>query len=167
MSRGNEEGWGSAPVIGCFAASALLLVLFVVVERRTADLLLDLSLFGKPAFTGATIVAFAIAASIFSMFLYITLFFQNVLGFSPLEAGLRTLPVTMPILLVSPLSGRLTARVPARLLLGTGLAFVTLGLLLMGNLSDSSAGPRCCPARSWPASASDWPPPRWPPPPSA
>ncbi|HMH81548.1 MAG TPA: MFS transporter, partial [Gemmatimonadales bacterium] len=90
------------------------------------------------AFTGATIVGFALSASIFSMFLYITLFFQNVLGFSPFEAGLRSLPVTGPILIVSPLSGRLTARVRVRLLLGTGLAFVTVGLLLMGNLSDSS-----------------------------
>jgi len=72
------------------------------------------------------------------MFLYITLFFQNVLGFSPFEAGLRSLPVTLPILFVSPLSGRLTARVPVRLLLGTGLALVTVGLLLVGNLSDSS-----------------------------
>jgi EmrB/QacA subfamily drug resistance transporter len=138
LIRGNEEGWGSALIISCFAASVLLLVLFVLVERRTADPLLDLSLFRKPAFTGATIVGFALSASIFSMFLYITLFFQNVLGFSPFEAGLRSLPVTGPILFVSPLSGRLTARVPVRLLLGTGLAFVTVGLLLMGNLSDSS-----------------------------
>jgi hypothetical protein len=96
------------------------------------------SLSRKPAFTGVTIVGFALSASIFSMFLYITLFFQNVLGFSPFEAGLRSLPVTMPILFVSPLSGRLTARVPVRLLLGTGLAFVTVGLLLIGNLSDAS-----------------------------
>jgi predicted MFS family arabinose efflux permease len=138
LIRGNEEGWGSALIIGCFAASALLLVLFVVVERRAADPLLDLSLFRKPAFTGVTIAGFALSASIFSMFLYITLFFQNVLGFSPFEAGLRSLPVTAPILFVSPLSGRLTARVPVRLLLGTGLGFVTVGLLLMGNLSDSS-----------------------------
>ena len=113
-------------------------MLFVAVERRAADPLLDLSLFRKPAFTGVTLAGFALSASIFSMFLYITLFFQNVLGFSPFEAGLRSLPVTMPILFVSPLSGRLTARVPVRLLLGTGLAFVTVGLLLMGNLSDSS-----------------------------
>jgi predicted MFS family arabinose efflux permease len=125
-------------IISCFAVSALLLVLFVVVERRAADPLLDLSLFRKPAFTGVTIAGFALSASIFSMFLYITLFFQNVLDFSPFEAGLRSLPVTGPILFVSPLSGRLTARVPVRLLLGTGLAFVTVGLLLMGNLSDSS-----------------------------
>jgi hypothetical protein len=61
-----------------------------------------------------------LSASIFAMFLCITLFFQNVLGFSPFEAGLRSLPVTGPILFVSPLSGRLTARVPVRLLLGTG-----------------------------------------------
>ena len=138
LIRGNEEGCGSALIISCFAASVVLLVLFVVVERRAADPLLDLSLFRKPAFTGVTIVAFALSASIFSMFLYITLFFQNVLGFSPFEAGLRSLPVTMPILFVSPLSGRLTARIPVRLLLGTGLAFVTVGLLLMGNLADSS-----------------------------
>ena len=138
LIRGNEEGWGSALIIGCFAGFALLLVLFVVVERRAADPLLDLSLFRKPAFTGVTVAGFALSASIFSMFLYITLFFQNVLGYSPLQAGLRSLPVTMPILFVSPLSGRLTARVPVRLLLGTGLAFVTLGLLLIGSLSDSS-----------------------------
>src|SRR5262249_3401791 len=138
LIRGNDGGWGSALIIGAFAASALLLVLFVVAERGRADPLLDLSLFRKPAFTGATIVAFAVSASIFSMFLYITLFFQNVLGFSPFEAGLRSLPVPAPILFFSPLSGRLTARVPVRLLLGTGLAFVTVGLLWMGNLSDSS-----------------------------
>jgi EmrB/QacA subfamily drug resistance transporter len=138
LIRGNEAGWGSALIVSCLAASVVLLVLFVAAELRAAHPLLELSLFRKPSFTGATIVAFTLAASIFSMFLYITLFFQNVLGFSPFEAGLRSLPVTAPILFVSPLSGRLTARVPVRLLLGTGLAFVTLGLLLMGNLSDSS-----------------------------
>src|SRR5262249_12666677 len=74
LIRGNDEGWGSALIVSCFVASALLLVAFVVVERRTADPLLDLTLFRKPAFTGATIVAFAVSASIFSMFLYITLF---------------------------------------------------------------------------------------------
>ena len=126
----------------------------MVVERRVAAPLLDLSLFRKPAFTGATIVGFALSASIFSMFLYITLFFQNVLGFTPFEAGLRSLPVTGPLLFVSPLSGRLTARVPVRLLLGTGLAFVTVGLLLMGNLSDSSGWTALLPGQKRPATTS-------------
>jgi hypothetical protein len=89
------------------------------------------------------------------MFLYITLFFQNVLGFSPFEAGLRSLPVTGPILFVSPLSGRLTARVPVRLLLGTGLAFVTVGLLLMGNLSDSSEWTALLPGQSMASGANN------------
>ena len=91
-------------------------MLFVAVERRAADPLLDLlSLFRKPRLTGVTLAGFALSASIFSMFLSFTLFFQNVLGFSPFEAGLRSLQVTMPILFVSPLSGRfLTARVPVR-----------------------------------------------------
>src|SRR6476661_2729619 len=74
LIRGNEDGWGSVLIVSCFAASALLLVLFVVAERHTADPLLDLSLYRKPALTGVTIAGFALSASIFSMFLYITLF---------------------------------------------------------------------------------------------
>jgi EmrB/QacA subfamily drug resistance transporter len=138
LIRGNDSGWGSAPIVLCLAGSVVLLVAFVFIERRASDPLLDLGLFRKPAFTGATIAGFCLSASIFSMFLYITLFFQNVLGYSPFEAGLRSLPVTGMLLFVSPLSGRLTARVPVRLLLGTGMAFVTVGLALMGTLSDDS-----------------------------
>jgi EmrB/QacA subfamily drug resistance transporter len=138
LIRGNEHGWGSATIVGSLACSAVLLVAFWAVERRAGDPLLDLRLFRKPAFTGATIAGFCLSASVFSMFLYITLFFQNVLGYSPFEAGLRSLPVTGLLLFVSPLSGRLTARVPVRLLLGTGLAFVTVGLLLMSNLTADS-----------------------------
>ncbi|MGZ6661716.1 MAG: MFS transporter, partial [Solirubrobacteraceae bacterium] len=58
LIRGNEEGWGSALIVSCFAVSVLLLVLFVVLERRTVDPLLELSLFRKPAFTGVTIAGF-------------------------------------------------------------------------------------------------------------
>ena len=138
LIRGNPDGWGSATIIGCFVASAGAMVLFVLRERRAGNPLLDLRLYRKPAFTGATIAGFALSASMFSLFLYITLFFQNELKFSPFQAGLRTLPVTGLLLFVSPVSGRLTARVPVRLLIGTGLAFVALGLLLMHGLSDSS-----------------------------
>src|SRR3954466_5198299 len=77
LIRGNDNGWGSTPIVLCFVGSALLLIAFVVIERRSADPLLALGLFRKPAFTGATIAGFALSASIFSMFLYITLFFQN------------------------------------------------------------------------------------------
>jgi predicted MFS family arabinose efflux permease len=73
------------------------------------------------------------------MFLYITLFFQDVLGYSPLQAGLRQLPVAGLLLVVSPISGRLSTRIPPRLLIGTGLALVSLGLYLMHGLVAGSA----------------------------
>ena len=92
----------------------------------------DLALFRKPSFAGAAIVAFTLSASMFSMFLYLTLYIQNVLGFSPLEAGLRFLPLTLLSFFVAPFAGRLAARVPIRVLLGGGL-------LLVGDLVCSCA----------------------------
>ena len=101
-------------------------MLFVAVERRAADPLLDLSLFRKPAFTGVTTVGFALSASIFSMFLYITLFFQETCWATPLQAatisaGHHADPGRLAA------SGRLTARIMQLLLLRDGLAFVTVG----------------------------------------
>src|SRR6185503_14094432 len=98
------EGWGSAKIVGLLTASALLLVGFVLVERHGKEPMLDLTLFRKPAFTGAQITAFAISASMFSMFLYLTLYIQNVLGYSPLHAGLRFLPVSILSFLAAPIA---------------------------------------------------------------
>ena len=93
--------------------------------------MLDLSLFRKPAFAGVSIVAFALSASMFSMFLYITLYIQDVLGYSPLEAGVIFLPLTLLSFIVAPIAGKLSARIPVRVLLGVGLTLVGVGLLLM------------------------------------
>jgi predicted MFS family arabinose efflux permease len=100
--------------------------------------MLDLALFRKPSFTGVSIVAFALSASMFAMFLYLTLFMQNVLGFSPLEAGLRFLPITVLSFVCAALSGNLTERVEVRYLLGAGLGLVGLGLALMSGLDARS-----------------------------
>ena len=67
-------------------------VAFVLVERRSAQPMLDLSLFRKPAFAGASIAAFALSASMFSMFLYLTLYIQNILGYSPLRRACASCP---------------------------------------------------------------------------
>jgi predicted MFS family arabinose efflux permease len=96
--------------------------------------MLDLSLFRKPSFTGVSIVAFALSAGMFAMFLYLTLYIQGVLGYSPLEAGLRFLPLTVLSFVVAPIAGRLLNRVPARAIMGTGLMLVALGLLLMHGI---------------------------------
>src|SRR5207244_9799957 len=110
----------------------------VIVERRQRRPMLDLSLFRRPAFAGASIVALALSASMFSMFLYLTLYIQDVLGYSPLQAGLRFLPITLLSFAVAPIAGRLSVRVPVRLLLGAGLMLVSAGLLAMTAVEAGS-----------------------------
>jgi hypothetical protein len=100
--------------------------------------MLDLTLFRRPAFAGASIVAFCISASMFAMFLYLTLYIQDVLGYGPLQAGLRFLPITLLSFVVAPISGRLSVRVPVRMLLGTGMLLISAGLLAMTAVDASS-----------------------------
>ena len=134
LLRGNPEGWSSGLIVGSLVASALLFTVFLAVERRHPRPMLDLSLFRKPAFAGVSIGTLAIGAGMFAMFLYITLYIQNILGYSPLHAGLRFLPLTVMAFVVSPFVGRYLGRVPARAMLGTGLALVGCGLLLMHGI---------------------------------
>jgi EmrB/QacA subfamily drug resistance transporter len=138
LIRGNEEGWSSPLIVGLFAASALLLALFVAVERRQPRPMFDLSLFRNRTFVGGSIAAFALSASMFAMFLYLTLYLQTILDYSPLETGLRFLPVTLLSFVAAAVSGKLTAQLPARGLLGGGLVLVGIGLLLMRGLDATS-----------------------------
>jgi len=116
----------------------VLLAVFIAAERAQQRPMLDLTLFRRPAFAGASIVAFAIGSSMFSMFLYLTLYIQDVLGYGPLAAGLRFLPVTLLSFAVAPVSGRLSVRVPIRALLGTGMLLVSAGLLAMTAVDAGS-----------------------------
>jgi EmrB/QacA subfamily drug resistance transporter len=138
LIRGDTLGWGSTTIVSLFAGSAALLALFVVSQRVQENAMFDVSLFRKPTFTGAGVVAFAISASMFAMFLYLTLFLQTILGLSPLQTGLRFLPTTLMMFFVAGAAGNLTERVPVRLLLSVGLALVGGGLLLMSGLNASS-----------------------------
>ncbi|MGH2903227.1 MAG: MFS transporter [Solirubrobacteraceae bacterium] len=139
LIQGNEYGWGSTRIVGFLAGAAVLLVAFVTVEHRQARPMLDLALFRRPAFAGASIVAFSISASIFAMFLYLTLYIQDVLGYDALQAGLRFLPITLLSFIVAPIAGRLSVRVPVRLLLGGGLLLVSGSLLAMTAVSATSS----------------------------
>ena len=96
--------------------------------------MLDMSLFRKPSFSGVSIVAFCLSAGMFSMFLYLTLYIQDVLSYSPLEAGLRFLPLTLLSFIVAPLSARASNRVPHRALMGVGLFLVGAGLIFMHGI---------------------------------
>ncbi|MCW2988102.1 MAG: transporter [Solirubrobacterales bacterium] len=138
LIRGNPEGWGSPLILACLVGAAVLLAAFIAIERRSRHPMLDLSLFRKPAFNGVSAVAFGLSAGMFAMFLYLTIYMQGVLDYSPLEAGLRFLPLTVLGFVVAPISGALSNRIPIRVLLGAGLALVGVGLLLMHGVSADS-----------------------------
>ena len=98
--------------------------------------MLPLGLFKQPAFTGVQIAAFAVSGSMFALFLYITLYMQSYLGLSPLETGLRYLPITVASFIAAPVAGMLLSRVPARLMLSIGLLGTGAGLLLMSGIQS-------------------------------
>src|SRR5256714_5255227 len=138
LTQGNNKGWDSTEILACLSAAAALLVAFILVERAQPRPMLDLTLFRRPAFAGASIVAFAVSSSMFAMFLYLTLYIQDVLGYGPRQAALRFLPTTLVSCVVAPISGRLSVRMPVRLLLGGGLILVSAGLLAMTAVNAHS-----------------------------
>src|SRR4051794_7445533 len=138
LVRGNDEGWGSPLIVSLFGGAALLLAAFTVIERRVAEPMLPLGLFRRRAFTGVQLAAFAVSGSLFALFLYLTLYLQNFLGSSPIQAGIRYLPITVASFIVAPLAGMALARVQARYLMSAGLALTGVGLALMAGLHMDS-----------------------------
>ena len=137
LLRGNDDGWGSPLILGLFAGAAVMLAAFTAIEQRVQEPMLPLELFRRRAFTGVQLAAAAVSSSLFALFLYLTLYLQNYLGYSPLQAGLRYLPITLVPFLVAPLAVALMARVHARFLMAGSLAAIGGGLLLMSGLTPS------------------------------
>jgi EmrB/QacA subfamily drug resistance transporter len=138
LIESNQRSFTDGLVLGCLVASAVLLVAFVFVERSIAHPMFDLSLFRLPTFAGGSVAAFGLSASIFAMLLYIVLYLQDILGYSPLGTGVRVMFLSGAILVASTVAGRLTSKVPIRLLIGPGLILVGVGLLLMRGLNAES-----------------------------
>jgi EmrB/QacA subfamily drug resistance transporter len=136
--RGNAKGWGSTMIVSLFVGSGVLLVAFLISQFVQKNAMFDVTLFRKPTFSGASLAALLVSSSMLAMFLYLTLFIQTDLGFSPLQTGLRFLPFTVVAFFGSLASGSLADRVPVRVLLSVGIALVGVGLLLMRGLSTSS-----------------------------
>jgi EmrB/QacA subfamily drug resistance transporter len=137
LLRGNEDGWGSTIIVAELAGAAVALTAFVVVELAVREPMLPLRMFRDATFTGAQVAAFAISASFFAIFLYATLYLQQILGLSAIEAGLVYLPGTILMLIVSAATAQLGARVPARTMVAGGLALVAAGMVLF-TLADET-----------------------------
>jgi EmrB/QacA subfamily drug resistance transporter len=134
----NTHAWGSARVLGLLGIAVLALAAFVVLELRQRAPMLDLSLFRNPTFSGANAAMGLVGLAMFGVFFYNSLFIQNILGYSAIQTGATFLPMTVLIILVAPVAGRLTDRVGPRWLMGSGLTLLTVSLLLFGTLDESS-----------------------------
>jgi EmrB/QacA subfamily drug resistance transporter len=130
LIEGNQRGWGSPEIIGLFIGSAVLLAGFIWLELRQRLPMLDLALFKIGSFAGANIVAMLVSLGMFGVFFFISLYVQNVLGYSPTKAGAIFLPMTILIILIAPIAGKLSDRVGSRWLMGAGMGILGVSLLL-------------------------------------
>ena len=139
LFRGADWGWSSGRIVGLFTAAAVLLAAFVAIELRSRAPMLDIRLFRVPTFTGAQITAFAMSSGMFAQFLFLPLYLENVLGYSAVKTGVLFLPLSLVSFVVAPIAGRLSTRIPVRILLGGGLAVIGVALLLMHGISLASS----------------------------
>jgi EmrB/QacA subfamily drug resistance transporter len=139
LIESGRTSFSDSTVIACFAAAAVLLVAFLVRESTARDPMFDVGLFRLPTFSGGAIAAFGISASLFSIFLYLALYLQALLGYTPFQTGLRILVCSAAIFVVAAPAGRLSSQVPIRWLIGPGLLLVGGGLLWMRGLDATSS----------------------------
>jgi len=138
LIEGNAWHWGSAREIGLYATAVVCLTGFVFIERRQPAPMVDFTFFRSRTFLGANIVAFIVSFAMLAMFFFLALYMQNILGYTPLQAGVRFLPSTLMIVLIAPLAGRLADRVGPRPLMTFGLLCVSGALFWESFLSTSS-----------------------------
>ena len=136
--RGNAEGWSSPLILGSLIGGAVLLAVFVAVEHLQARPMLDLDLFRHPGFVGVSVATFCIGAGMFALFPYLSIYLQDVLGYSPLGAGLRFLPLTVFVFVVPLVMRKLAPGASLRLVLTVGLVLVAVALVLMHGLTADS-----------------------------
>jgi EmrB/QacA subfamily drug resistance transporter len=138
LIRGNALGWASPAIVALFAAAAVAFAGFVIYELRIAAPMADLHLFQRRSFAATGFVGFAISATVIGTISYLSLYMQNTLGYSPVQSGLRTLPLFVVSFAVAFLTGRLLGKVAMRVLLGVAMAAAAAGLASMAHLTATS-----------------------------
>jgi EmrB/QacA subfamily drug resistance transporter len=138
LVEGNRWHWGSARVISLLAISVIALAAFVPIERRIKAPMVDFSFFRSRSFLGANLVGFIVSFAMLAQFFFLALYMQNILHYSPLQAGVRFLPATVVIIVMGPLAGRLTDRIGPRPLMTLGLLTVAGALFIQSRLTIHS-----------------------------
>jgi EmrB/QacA subfamily drug resistance transporter len=134
LIEANTYGWTSGRIMGAFAVAAVALGAFLWLERVQRVPMLDLGLFRNSTFAGANAVVLLVALAMFGVFFFVSLYMQNILGFSAVETGAAFLPLTVLIILVAPIAGRTSDRIGSRWLMTVGMVLVGLQLLYFSRL---------------------------------
>lgn len=138
LIRSGEEGWGDDVVLACLGGAGFLFAVFLLVQWGAKHPMFDLSLLRKPTFNGGLIAAFGVSASIFSLLAYLVLYIQGVLGFSAVQSGFRLVLLSAMAFVFAALAGRLTEKVPTKLLIGPGFLVLGVGLYLLHGIPTSA-----------------------------
>ena len=134
LIEANTYGWTSARILGAFAVAAVGLVGFVLLERHQRLPMLDLTLFRSGTFAGANLVILLVAFAMFGIFLFVSLYMQNILGYSAVQAGAAFLPMTILIILIAPIAGKTTDRIGSRWLMTAGMTLIAVQLFYFSTL---------------------------------
>ena len=134
MTRATEIGWSTGETIGLLAASAALIISFVVIELRSKAPLLPMRIFRLRTLAGANVTAFLLGTSVFSQFFLGTLYMQQVLHYSAMKTGVAYLPLTLTIIALAGVAQNLVTRVGVRRVLPAGLVLATAALVLLAQL---------------------------------
>jgi EmrB/QacA subfamily drug resistance transporter len=130
-----DAGWGSTQTIGLIALSAALLAAFIAIELRATKPLVPFSIFRIRTLTGANVVGLLVGASLFSMFFFISLYMQQVLGYSAIHAGLSYLPLAVTIMASAAVASQLVTRLGYKPVLAVGMLFIVAGLVWFSRVS--------------------------------
>jgi EmrB/QacA subfamily drug resistance transporter len=138
LIEANDHGWTSPTILSLFAVAGIGLASFVLLERHQRAPMLDLSLFRSGTFAGANIVALLVFLAMFGVFFFVSLYVQGILGYSAVQAGAMFLPMTVLIMFVAPVAGKLSDRIGSRWLIVAGMTLLATHLLLLSNLDVDS-----------------------------
>ena len=135
LVEGNSWGWGSVGIVALLVGSGVGLAAFVAVELRVRAPMVEFHFFSDRNFLGAVVVALIVSFAMLGVFFFLALYMQDILGYSPLEAGVRFLPSTLMIVTVAPIAGRLADRFGPRWLIAAGLAIVAASLYTFSGIA--------------------------------
>jgi EmrB/QacA subfamily drug resistance transporter len=139
LVEGNSWGWGSPAIVGLLVGAVLGAVAFVAIELRVKAPMVEFRFFADRNFLGAVVVALIISFAMLGVFFFLALYMQDILRYSPLEAGVRFLPSTLMIVAVAPVAGRLADRFGPRWLIVAGLAILTVSLYSFTGIAVDSS----------------------------